>query len=151
MGIAAAVTGFRRHAAVLAAAMLLAEGCAVLPADLTNPGPSVTQKPTAATSAATMSPGSSACSAAVENDDVGHGQTFTARGYPPDVPLTMTLAGDTGSVSFTEADFPELRSDIRGAFQLHLYAARADVGKTRFTLTGGGCSAAHDFEVPAQF
>jgi Concanavalin A-like lectin/glucanases superfamily len=108
-----------------------------------------TQSPVAITSTSQPDPSSGRCLASVVDDSVGHGQTFRGEGFRPDVPLSMTLSNDKTSTTLTEADFPELRSDVRGAFEIHLYASRADIGASKLEVSGGGCVASYDFEVSA--
>jgi hypothetical protein len=49
----------------------------------------------------------------------------------------------------TQTQFPELRSDARGAFELHLYAEKRDAGHTTVEVASRGCSANTSFDVEA--
>jgi len=148
MGSSTAVAQLVRWVTALTA-LTVAAACSVGPGGQTpsrSPAPpSVQGSPSAA-----ASPTQRVCSARVEHDPVGHGGWFYGDGFAPDVPISMTFANDDGSTTFTEAELPALRSDVRGAFRLHLYSERKDIGTNMLTFAGGGCEVSTVFELPAE-
>ncbi|MEO6350784.1 MAG: LamG domain-containing protein [Candidatus Limnocylindrales bacterium] len=151
MGNAAALKALVRLLRVVAALAAI-NGCAILPAGQpATPTPSVPIPATAAAPSLSASPTPGHCSLEAIQDEVGHGHTFSGAGFAPDVPLTLTIANADGSERFDETESPGLRSDIRGAFRIHLFAQRKDLGPATFLLSGGGCEAAVEFVVPPEF
>ena len=136
---------------LVAVALVLVTGCAAVPAGQppARTDVPVSRRSPSATVTAEPSPTGGACSASVEIDPEAHGRTFRGAGFPPEVPLTMTLSNEAGSTTYTQAELPELQSDVRGAWNLHWFAARADIGPSTLELSGGGCVASTAFEVPA--
>jgi len=143
--------------AALALISALALGCNALPTTInrtpaaSSPTPAATDGNDGAGAGPSAEPVPGDCEVAVVLDPVGHGAEYKGSGFQPETPLEATFDNHTNgqSATFTEVDFPELRTDIRGAFLLHLFAQRKDIGDTTFTVTDGQCIAETDFTTPA--
>lgn len=150
MGTATAVTRVGASGALFGT-ILLSGACGVLPAGQPSTARPATPSPPAETQSPEPAGPSAAvtgCSVAIENDEIGPGSFFRGTGFPPDVPLEMTFTDNAGtSPTFTEADFASLRSDVRGAFEIHMFANRENIGPSEVEFAGGGCTATLEFVV----
>ena len=128
------MTAGRRPAALLASAWLLAglAGCEL--GDGASPGTGA--EPTPPT-----------CTVSLEPIDGGPSFQMTATGFEPDRSATLTVSSGELSETLLEADFPALRTDIRGVVRFQLHPGRDHAGPNTVDVAAGGCTARASIEI----